>query len=353
MTRLPAALLLLLPGIVLAQTPVLTLGTPTWSAAEGFTSLSSARALPDGRVLAIDMGEPALYLIAADGSAMQQVGRTGEGPLEYTMPSRLLPLPGDSTLVVDRDGLRFLVVDPGGRLVATIRPAPDFVPMAQFTRAVDRTGAIYAQSSAFGSEPGSPVAIVRWRRGRDRIDTVGSVLVAAPRPQRRTIDGKQMIVRMVRPFEPADDWVVAPDGAIGVVHVAPFLVEWRTSGGATRRGHGVAYQPVRVTERDKQYYEPKGPPFRRQYPEVKPPFAREYSELDARGRIWVRRSLPAGTDHTEWDLFGTSGERCATVRAAGRYYFIGSGRDRLFLARRDSDDLYWLEGFAMPAAGCR
>lgn len=336
-----------------AQAPTMhALDRPSWKAAEPFTSLSSVRELADGRILVTDPSEPQLWLVPSGGGIPVAVSRTGSGPGEYTRPTVLVGLPADSTLLLDRDARRFLIIDPAGRIVATL-PAPSpLVNATPFLRGSDRAGRLYFQSAGFGQAPDRPVAIVRWTRSSGRTDTVAFVHVASPRPVERTIDGRTVIVQRLMPYTPADDWSIASSGEVVVVHHDPYCVERVVSGTGGGCGPAVRHAPVSVVEADKHWYEPEGPPFSLDYPRAKPPFVAQVTMIDQADRAWVRRYLPAATPHSEWDVFDGRGIRCAVVRSPGRRNLLGFGSTRIYLSRLDDDDLQWLEVFELPRSLC-
>jgi len=51
-------------------------------------------------------------VFAPNGTFLKEIGRRGDGPGEYRRPQALLPLPGDSMLVFDSQGMRASVIGP-------------------------------------------------------------------------------------------------------------------------------------------------------------------------------------------------------------------------------------------------
>src|SRR5262245_58488007 len=95
----------------------------------GFTWLAGVRELADGRVLAVDPGVSGLFLVDFTSASLTQIGRKGQGPEEYSVPGRLYPLPGDSTLLTDFVSRRWLILE-GTRIVMTLsagRPANELL----------------------------------------------------------------------------------------------------------------------------------------------------------------------------------------------------------------------------------
>ncbi|MDX2206285.1 MAG: hypothetical protein SFU57_01455 [Gemmatimonadales bacterium] len=323
---------------------------PAWTASEPFTTLTSVRELANGSVLAVDFSEPAVYLITAAGQTSRQLGRKGSGPGEYLTPVRLIPLPNDSTLLLDRDANRYLIIAPDGGIVVTT-PFPEEMKVAgQFVQGADRLGRLYFQTRALPTTPTGPftTAVLRWDRRTTRFDSVAAVRMPVASPLSGTLsDGSKYVGMRVLPFAPADDWVVAPDGRVATVRATPYRLEWH--GDARRRavvGAPVSHDPVLVTERDRQRQEPQGPPYRLTYPKHKPAFVPGSVILDDQSRAWVRRQVPFGASMGEWDIFDGSAKYVKTVRLSTRKRILAVTARFIYVARTDDDDVQWLEAYS-------
>ena len=73
--------------------------------------------LSDGRVLVGDGMGDRIRVFAPDGRLTETVGRSGEGPGEFTNLVGVRSFRGDSVVVVDFEGLRWSVLGPNGRFV--------------------------------------------------------------------------------------------------------------------------------------------------------------------------------------------------------------------------------------------
>ena len=90
-------------------------GAPQAEFAEPFSEIGAIRELRDGRVIVVDSRELTAKLVDFRTGAAVTIGRSGDGPGEYRWPSRLYPLPGDSTLLWDASGGRMLIIGPDGK----------------------------------------------------------------------------------------------------------------------------------------------------------------------------------------------------------------------------------------------
>lgn len=340
----PFCLLLLGATDVCAQSSLLArFDRPAWTAPQSFTSIVAVRELVDGRVLLTDVDEHLVYLVSSDGQSITTVGRSGSGPGEYTAPTVLLSMPGDSTLLLDRDARRFLMLDPNGRVAATTPFPPSLTAAAPHLRGADPKGRLFFQASAMSEASNGVVPLIRWDRRTGHIDTIATVHLPSPRFTK--LPGGAT-VRQITPYTPSDDWGVTPTGRVNIVRGESYRLEWVASDGSLARGPILPAVRVRVTEADKRANEPKGPPFRHEYPTTKPVFAAGYSVLDAEGRTVVRKSQMGGAQTVQWDVLDSSGKLLGTQEIPSNLRVLAVTRRIVYVVRIDSDDLEWLEAYA-------
>src|SRR5688500_8332604 len=227
---MPTPSLLLLTALLLPQQPPvreIRLGPPTATLTHEFTQLRGVRELPDGRLLVSDRLEPALYVVDLRTGRATRIGREGSGPEEYRMPSTLLPLPGDSTLLADEGNARFMIIGPDlkvHRSMPTQRPGLVYSP---WPRATDRQGRLYFQVPAWASGPegieDDSVHVARLDLRTGKLDT----LARARRPTEPRVKYGLPYVG----FAPQDVWQATPEGRIALVRSRDYHVEWREPGG--------------------------------------------------------------------------------------------------------------------------
>lgn len=198
------ALVAATPSAALAQiVPTRTLAKPDAEWSEPFSQISGIRELRNGSVVVADNRDKVIQLVDFKAGAMK-IGREGSGPDEYGLPSAVYAAPGDSTWVFDILNSRFLVIDPGGKAVATFTTvaggtAPSTPIRGEgrgggraggfgmgFAQGIDAEGRLYfrAPTVRFGndnSRASDTTPIVRWNRKTQAVDTVG-VLVNPPSP---------------------------------------------------------------------------------------------------------------------------------------------------------------------------
>lgn len=329
--------------------PTIPLTRPTWVVMQPFTDVTAMRELRGGGILVADLSDQSVFIATGSGQSLQRLGRVGSGPNEYSTPTRLIPLPGDSTLLLDRDARRFLIIDPNGRFVAT-KPFPPVVNSGgEFMRGADRLGRLYFTVGFLSRSPSSPstLAIYRWDRKSTKIDSVAAIMVPSPKPVERTIPGMgKAVVRLLMPFTPQDDWAVAPSGRIALVRALPYRVDWRELDGRITTGEAVRQASVPVTDADRKLREPQGPPFRLEYPATKPPFRRGMVVVDDRDHVYVRREGPAGASQATWDVFDPKGKYLVAMLLSVKKRIVAVTARFVYVVRTDENDLQWLEAYA-------
>jgi hypothetical protein len=390
---LAAAVLVLAPLAATAQQPR-TLPAPDATFDEPFTlvSLGTLRELGDGRVLVADTRDKVVQLIDLRSGNAVSVGREGSGPGEYALPMRVLGGPADTTFIFDPGNQRYLVVAPDGRPVTTFRMelptsggpgGPGGMRMGlSIARATDARGRLYYEGSPMPSGPGQQapdtVAVMRYDRGTQRVDTLGWVKLA---PNNMQVTGSQgnMNVRigMANPLAPRDEWTVFPDGRVAIVRAANYQVDWVLANGTRRSSAPIRFTPLRVTEADKKEEEAMraramqgavmmtveaGPGGTRRsasvgpqrgatptpitdWPAVKPPFRSGMTSVLARpnGELWVRRTEAAGAKGTLYDVIDAQGAVTHSVRVPAGLTVVGFGNGTVYTTRLDEDDLVYLQ----------
>jgi hypothetical protein len=364
--------------LVAQAVPSVSLSKPDAEFPEPFDQVTAVRELRDGRVVVADLLAKGVSLADFRTGAATAIGREGQGPGEFAFPSGLVPLQGDTTLLVDPGQRRFLKIAPDGKPVGTISfPLGGMVSV----RGADRQGRIYLQGSLFGGGPGQrgpddgtipdSVALLRWTPGRAGFDTLGRIKIPSVARAVSSGAGARAVTMRQQPFSPSDDWGVAPDGRVGVARVGNYQVQWL--GGAPALGRPVAYSKVPVSQADKDAINraardtrgrfsiqeggggrgraPNLPPPQLpepDWPEFKPPFVSGSARVTPTGELWVQRSQPAAAAPV-YDVFDSQGRLARQVRLAKDTRLVGFGATTVYLARTDTgDDLQYLQRFERP-----
>jgi hypothetical protein len=347
-----------------------TLGALVTEFPEPFSSISGIRELSDGRLMVSDRLEKAVRILDFASGTMREIGRVGSGPGEYQMPGSLLPLAADSTLLVDFGNMRLTVIGPSGQMHRSSS-------MQQSDRFLNPTGSdafgrlYFDDLGSFSAGPDElpdEVAVLRWDPAADVFDTVGYM----PRPEARAMSsggggGARFSVRRMSPLQARDAWGVAPDGRLAIARAEPYRVEWLVPGGSKITGSTVPYEPVRVTEEDKETFSnrsavgvmitsggegsgsrtvtiPSPDADELDWPEAKPAFQPSGISVAPDGTAWVRRYV-AHDAPERYDVFDASGNRIRHVELPAGRRLEGFGDGCVYLVRVDEDDLQWIEKY--------
>ena len=143
------------PAGVAQQNVGLTLQAPNAVAVQQFTDVVAVRELADGRTLLADRSENLLAIVDWDSGTTTPIGRVGDGPAEYRLLEDLFPLQGDSTLVVDPQSDRWLLLD-GSRIVDIVTSGDPLNQLLSILSGGDSAGHLlgvrgYGRSGAYAS----------------------------------------------------------------------------------------------------------------------------------------------------------------------------------------------------------
>ena len=354
------------------------LSRPAAESADGFTMIGGVRELSNGTVLVTDPMERTVQLMDLAAGTAVKVGREGQGPGEYAFPGELLPLPADTTLLVDRMNRRFLIILPNGKTGESLA-YPTELGLGVDPRGVDASGRIYFQGSVIPSgarlegslTTADSVPLMRWDR-KSRMDTVAFLKV--PAMNMNTSGGgtgARMVMMRAQPFSPEDAWAVGRDGRLAVARVSDFHIDWFSPSRQKTVGPANRFERLRVNEADKEaqrramrnprVFVSAGPGGSRgasapppvdmpepEYPEFKPPFPGRSAWIAPDGNLWLLRSRLGGDPVPTLDVFDGRGMLVGKVTIPKDRRIVGFGANSVYMARTDGDDLQWLERYSLP-----
>jgi hypothetical protein len=400
---LPGALLLAVsafPQLGAQTVASRQLGKAEAEFADPFTAISAVRELKDGRVLVVDSRDKVVQLVDLKTGSATKVGREGQGPGEYSLPISIVALPGDSSGIYDPLNQRYLLIGPDGKPAGffSSRPEDDESRDAAARpgggggagrmmgginlsppRGSDRAGNIYVAGPPMKFGPDGPVPLdsaplQRFDRGKKSIQTIGYLKVPKGNTQVSGSAGR-MNVRMggANPFAARDDWAVAADGRIAVIHADDYHVEWIAPNGQKTTGPATPYNKTKLTNAHKKWWQetqrrrggglmimnnngkmsastappPSGPPEERDdWPEYLPPFLGNGSvQVAPNGQLWVLQTAASDDIQPTYDIFDASGKLAARVQLEKRSRVVGFGTNTIYVVRSDEDDLQYLQRY--------
>ena len=358
--------------------PVVTLGGAVGRLSDGFSWINSVRELPDGNVLISLTQDPHLVVADYRTGRFQQVGSVGSGPGEYRNVGTLHALGGDSTLVSGGEG-RWLIFA-GTTPVQTIRTrSRGRFQMAPVIQGADRTGRVLEVSATkYGKQAGvflieynqnaeSLAVIVHRRSGpgateavTGRADTLARIRGAFRGVRSLTRGGHAgtpVGYTLYTILDGPEQAVMFPDGWVAVAYAGPYRVEWHAPGGRRIVGEPLPFERIPVDEAQKlaaiardwplapTMFKPDEYPA---WPKVLPPFQDRALVALADGRLAIQRTPDARVKALHYDLVDRTGRLSARVQLKDNERLFGISDRWAYVARRDSDDLLWLERYAWP-----
>jgi hypothetical protein len=356
-----------------AEAQVVRLTTPNATLAEDFAAIRGVRELADGRLLVSDYIDQRVVLVdLGRGSVVVRVSKGG-GPQEARLPTRLVPLPGDSTILVDLGNNRLLLLDGTGRAVRTIAAERQGV---LGVRGVDASGAMYYAVPGWSEEsplPNDSVRIVKWNPRGGAEQTLAVVQGERMRSDIRSPALKPRIPTVG--YASQDGWVVADGGVLRIVRAGGYRVETRAPGAAPVIGPSYAAptRPVSAAERlafvrafnasspTSGKGEQGGMGFSPAMSEQEvaemargTQFAERHPQFDAGrvvaepgGRLWVGRPAEEGQP-VRYDVFDAAGRRVSSVELPAGRRVIAIGRQGALVIAESELGLQHLERYPLP-----
>lgn len=344
--------------------------------AEPFTGPIRMVELRDGRLLLMDTRERRLLRVDFARGTMDTISRQGDGPLEYRSMMALARAPGDSIWGFDLVRRQMVVFTPAGEPARSFPTIVGEDPMqrlsAPWLRAVDSAGRWLGRGQRFSlSQPfiSDTIAVVRTNPASQQVDTVTTLAGIAPT---QNADGS----REIGDFSNVDAWAAFADGLVLVVRGATYAVELHHVDGRVESVGIVPHRRVPLTRADAERVRdsvaqqtgalvatsmanlpqlqnrPRPPTY--VLPNPLPMYWRLLPDgdaiaVDGQDRAWVRvRSAPFDSGFTRFDVLGRDGRFIKAVQIPAGELLVGFGRNVVYVARRDADDLLRLRRYPRP-----
>ncbi len=337
-----------------------------------FKSVAAVRELADGRTLVIDSDERALFVV--DWSTLQRrpVGRTGNGPGEYQYPGQLVALGADSTLLIDFQNGKWHFLNRDRFTMSLQRDdstvswfaCGSMVGADSMGRLLALRGTRYPeqyQRVRCGSAVAESLVVIRVSRRaavRDTIAHLRGPFTGESVFRGRTATGK-MVYILTNPLSAGDQALLFPDGWTAIVIATPYHVVWHPPRGAVIKGQPLPFAQQRVDDRVKrQAVDDRWPPsphipkFQTSdfpaWPTVVPPFLEKALLALPDGRIAIKRvSFEAGRKN-QYDIVDRRGVLSAVLHLPRNERLIGSGKQFVYVAVTDVDDVQYLRRHSWP-----
>ncbi|MBA3853575.1 MAG: hypothetical protein C0503_04115 [Gemmatimonas sp.] len=334
----------------------------------------------DGSLVMYDRVENGLYRVERGVGDAALLSTKGAGPMEYRVAQGIVLGPGDSLWVMDRPGSKAIVLDSEARPVREQRSpisssAADAIGNG-WVRAISATGDWYGSARAMSFAPTFHVddsaSVIIWRRATGRTDTLARVGM-------RPIDfTSRNAAPRLDAFDPIDAWGVFRDGRVMVVRGRDYGIELiEPDGRVTRVGRGptpflpltredaeltrdslnrARAEVLRMMPMNPMSGQAGATSGGRPPPALPDPLPANWPllrsdeiRIDWQDRAWVAvRSAPRDTGGTRYDLFDRDGRYLMAVSVAVGGRVIGFGREAVFVAWPDADELQRVKRHPLP-----
>lgn len=347
------------------EIPERPLAARSGSLSQDFASITSVRELGDGRVLISDARAGQLFVGDFRRDRVEVLGRRGRGPGEYEIPATLVPLSGDSTLMIHGPTRRALLLV-GASIVSTLpNAAPEL--QAGTVLGADRYGLVLVErhpprrrDPVVLQGVADSVYLVLVSRLTGHGDTIGRARMAETRTERLESNGRVAVrSRPGSPLAVGEPAALSLDSWLVVVRRDPYRVEWRRPDGVWISGPMLPFRPTPVDRREraatvKYYAEDTGakeqqPELYTEWPDLYPPIANVRNLLlTASGRVVIRRSRTAGAPQSRYDVVDRRGQLVTRIVLPAGHTFAGFGKTSAYVSFVDPDGVHWLSKHPWP-----
>jgi hypothetical protein len=352
---------------------LLTKASPARKLSAEFGGPTAVRELRDGRVLLVDGREQQLYVADFNKNIATPLGRKGSGPAEYLIAGSLVPIAGDSSLLIDLGNRRWLLFD--GATISGVVPAHDPAVIESGIAFVgaDRFGNVLAVKSPRLKSGITTITkadsnwVVLVRRGNGVADSVAKVR-AKPHARQVAYDNTGRIVQDVAfPtdfFAQGEDAVLFEDGWLALVRLDPIRVDWRAPDGKWTYGKALPLIGDDVTAADRQSIangldaakrtarqfglpEPKGGTVPRRLPVVSTLHRSLVRSSD--GSLLIRRRANGASTNTRYAVIGRDGVVRREVIVRKSEEILGIGAKHVYVTAKDENDVQSIVRYELPS----
>lgn len=350
------------PNWALGANPVAVIGGEADDGAVDLSNSQLGTMLADGRVLAMSMQPPQLYIFNADGTLQGTLGRGGEGPGEYRFLSALMVLGADSIAGYDLMNRRALIFDAGGTAHDPIQFPLSASPIPPLLSGRLTDGTWFFQSFNPMAEPPAGTTgvyrndapVLTWRTGSDHYDTVFTTLGPMLKQGTVSMGGNSMTIGRGIGYG-SNSFLGGSGDLIWSTTGERFVISGHDATGALKRQIRVALPARAVTEADRERFKgvlrealervrSMAPPALIESELAKvdeTPFAEQHAGIgqmlvDRLGRIWATPNLPQVDSVATWAVFAPDGALLGKVTVpAGTLY--AASEDRIVVRREDPE----------------
>jgi len=330
--------------------------------------ISGVAELPDGRLIVSDHNTPRVSLIDPRTGEVKTVGSSGANSGQYVRPGGFYGIPGKGLWLLDRGLTRVSAVSASGELSESKSILPrgssgsydadydiQHLDARGLAYSVDRGG---LPQTAGTSAP--MFDVIRFDPATQSSTPIAKV---QQRVTQTMPGGDGMTFSRSVIGSPADGWGVAADGRVAVVRAVPYRVDWYSPAGAETRGPVYQVDVLPMTEADKQAFISANPgrgaavgmsaakgasapsTADRLFADTKPPFDHDLVMVSPTGRVFVPRTVPAGSTDVIYDVFDGRGQRVDRFLLPATSRIVGFGAAAIYVREGSSASGFTLKKY--------
>jgi hypothetical protein len=346
----------------LSEEPHLEIGVRDGPVEYQFSDIFAVHRGADGRIVVGERSDPAgmIRFYDPEGRFLHRVGRQGDGPGEFRLPSGLWPYRGDSIAVWDGMARRLSVLGPEGEVGRTTPLAipSDNPPAPEGMRSMEM-GSIRAPfpDGSFFVAPGRLMRVgsepIHYEHRYLRLSPDGEVLdTVGPFPQPEPREGVTLPTgRRLAPFPGSrarlvhGDRVVAGVGdrgyELGIYRMDGSLERLVRVRGRERPVTGEMREAYRTWEREQATTEEGRRAIEAalgevRFPEALPTYLAVLVRVDAEGHLWVPEYRLAWDEGPiRWDILDPEGRHLGMVETPEQLRILWIGEDGVLGIWRD------------------
>lgn len=294
----------------------LRLGSLDSDGPEMFGEVRSLQVDELGRIYVLDAQAREVRVFDREGRHVRSIGREGGGPGEFGEPAALLWGPEGHLWVVDQRNARFSVFDTAGTYL-TSHPRPGGFAFLPWPGGFDRDGNLHDVAASRNPDGPPMLGLAKYDRQLAPVDTF-----ARPPFQSQAFElrmgGNIMMVGV--PFAPSLLWELSPEGDVWLAVNDVYRLHRVSYDGDTLRVVEREFEPLPVTEADRErgmerlqrFIDQGGVVDETRIPSTKPAF--RGLTIDEQGYLWVRPTAAAEEEDHLFDVFDPQGRYLGEVR---------------------------------------
>lgn len=356
------------PVSAAGQVPRLELKPANARLGEEFTQIAGVRQLANGDVLIGDRRDMRLVRASFARNVIKSVGRKGSGPGEFQGISRLLAMGRDTTLLVDLNSRRWLVLV-GDKVRSTV---PSDYPALRATGgsafSADGLGFLYGERQAIYRRTNGPqrldsTRLLRIEFKTGKVDTISSLQSEAALFNILDVNEEGLPKMTVTPTQlgTGETSVTFEDGWTAIARIDPYRIDWISPTLQWLNGTPIPVPVVPLNDNEKQAYAKRlevstgrAPVFAStvHWAESIPPFLSRSASPPlialADGRLLVARVPSSQFPKRRYDVISRTGKLLSFIELPANQFIIGAGPGSIYVVNIDHDGIQRLSRHPVP-----